>query len=40
MEKLTIRDIANMAHVSTATVSNYLNDNYDRMSLTTRRRLA
>ena len=40
MEKLTIRDIANMAHVSTATVSNYLNGNYDRMSLTTRRRLA
>ncbi|MFC0290041.1 LacI family DNA-binding transcriptional regulator [Bombilactobacillus bombi] len=40
MEKLTIRDIAVMANVSTATVSNYLNGNYERMSLETRQNLA
>ncbi|WP_143797397.1 LacI family DNA-binding transcriptional regulator, partial [Oenococcus oeni] len=32
MEKLTIKDIANLVNVSTATVSNYINGNYSRMS--------
>lgn len=39
MEKLTIKDIAKLADVSTATVSNYLNGNYARMSEKTRKRL-
>ncbi len=39
MGKLTIKDIAMMANVSTATVSNYLNGNYDHMSLETRKNL-
>lgn len=40
MGKLTIRDIATMANVSTATVSNFLNGNYDHMSLETRKNLS
>lgn len=40
MGKLTIKDIATMANVSTATVSNYLNGNYDHMSLETRKNLS
>ncbi|MDV3517358.1 LacI family DNA-binding transcriptional regulator [Lentilactobacillus otakiensis] len=39
MEKLTIKNIARLADVSTATVSNYLNGNYSRMSEKTRKRL-
>lgn len=40
MEKFTIKDIANLAEVSTATVSNFLNGNYEKMSATTRAKLA
>lgn len=39
MEKLTISDIASLAGVSTATVSNFLNGNYKKMSLKTRTHL-
>ncbi|MHA5188776.1 LacI family DNA-binding transcriptional regulator [Oenococcus oeni] len=39
MEKLTIKDIANLVNVSTATVSNYINGNYSRMSDTTQRKI-
>lgn len=39
MRKFTIKDIATMAKVSTATVSNYLNGNYEHMSLKTRKNL-
>lgn len=39
MARLTINDIANLAHVSIATVSNYLNGNYQKMSLKTRTHL-
>lgn len=39
MEKLTISDIATLAKVSTATVSNYLNGNFNKMSVKTRRHL-
>lgn len=39
MEKLTISDIANLANVSTATVSNYLNGNFKKMSDKTRQHL-
>lgn len=40
MEKFTIKDIAKLGDVSTATVSNYLNGNYAKMSPVTRKRLA
>lgn len=40
MEKLTISDIASLANVSIATVSNYLNGNYQKMSAKTRKHLA
>lgn len=36
MEKLTINDIATLAGVSIATVSNYINGNYNKMSQKTR----
>ncbi|QER66523.1 LacI family DNA-binding transcriptional regulator [Paucilactobacillus nenjiangensis] len=39
MEKLTIKDIAQMVNVSTATVSNYLNGNYSKMSSKTRNKI-
>lgn len=40
MEKFTIKDIAKLGEVSTATVSNYLNGNYAKMSPVTRKKLA
>lgn len=40
MKKLTISDIAKLANVSIATVSNYLNGNYNKMSSKTRSYLA
>lgn len=40
MDKFTIKDIAKLADVSTATVSNYLNSNYAKMSSTTQKKLA
>ncbi len=39
LEKLTIKDIAQMVNVSTATISNYLNGNYSKMSEKTRKRI-
>lgn len=39
MERLTIKDIARLSGVSTATVSNYINGNYAKMSLKTRKKL-
>lgn len=39
MQKLTISDIATLAGVSTATVSNYINGNYNKMSPKTREHL-
>lgn len=39
MKKLTISDIASMAGVSTATISNYLNGNFKKMSSETRNKL-
>ncbi|WP_125765662.1 LacI family DNA-binding transcriptional regulator [Levilactobacillus mulengensis] len=40
MDKFTIKDIAKLAEVSTATVSNFLNGNYAKMSNNTRTKLA
>lgn len=40
MAKITINDIAQMVGVSTATISNYLNGNFSRMSEKTRGRIA
>ncbi|AKP64342.1 transcriptional regulator [Levilactobacillus koreensis JCM 16448] len=40
MEKFTIKDIAKLGEVSTATVSNFLNGNYAKMSVATRDKLA
>ncbi|MFC6289427.1 LacI family DNA-binding transcriptional regulator [Levilactobacillus angrenensis] len=40
MDKFTIKDIAKLGEVSTATVSNYLNGNYAKMSQHTRDKLA
>lgn len=40
MNKFTIKDIAKLANVSTATVSYFLNGNYAKMSINTRRKLA
>lgn len=40
MDKFTIKDIAKLSDVSTATVSNYLNNNYAKMSEKTKQRLA
>mgnify|MGYP005782248553 CR=1 FL=1 len=40
MEKLTINDIATLAGVSIATVSNYINGNYNKMSQKTRDHLS
>lgn len=40
MEKFTIKDIAKLSDVSTATVSNFLNGNYGKMSPVTREKLA
>ncbi|CUS25419.1 Sugar binding transcriptional regulator RegR [Paucilactobacillus oligofermentans DSM 15707 = LMG 22743] len=39
MEKLTIKDIAQMVNVSTATISNYLNGNYSKMSTKTKNKI-
>ncbi|KRM10814.1 LacI family DNA-binding transcriptional regulator [Paucilactobacillus suebicus] len=39
MERLTIKDIAQMVNVSTATISNYLNGNYSKMSGKTRNKI-
>ena len=39
LEKLTIKDIALMVNVSTATISNYLNGNYSKMSKKTRQKI-
>ena len=39
MKKVTINDIAKLANTSKTTVSFYLNQKYDRMSLDTRRRI-
>lgn len=40
MDKFTIKDIAKLSDVSTATVSNYLNGNYAKMSPNTKEKLA
>lgn len=40
MDKFTIKDIAKLSNVSTATVSNYVNGNYAKMSQSTRDKLA
>lgn len=40
MAKLTIKDIAELAGVSTATISNYLNGNYNKMSNKTQQQIA
>ncbi|MCH5464109.1 LacI family DNA-binding transcriptional regulator [Levilactobacillus tujiorum] len=40
MDKFTIKDIAKLGEVSTATVSNFLNGNYTKMSVATRDKLA
>ena len=40
MAKITITDIAQLVGVSTATISNYLNGNFSRMSEKTRTRIA
>ena len=40
MERLTITDIAKLANVSIATVSNYMNGNYQKMSAKTRNKLS
>ena len=40
MDKFTIKDIAKLSDVSTATVSNYLNGNYAKMSTQTKTKLA
>ncbi|MCP0887479.1 LacI family DNA-binding transcriptional regulator [Ligilactobacillus sp. WILCCON 0076] len=39
MEKLTIKDIAQLANVSTATVSNYINGNFAKMSDKTKEKI-
>lgn len=40
MARLTIKDIAELVGVSTATISNYLNGNYNKMSDRTRQQIA
>lgn len=40
LDKFTIKDIAKLGEVSTATVSNFLNGNYAKMSAATREKLA
>lgn len=39
MERLTIKDIAQLVNVSTATISNYLNGNYSKMSSKTKNKI-